>query len=608
MNQRMGMVDFFAMEAGEYLERLDGLVSAQGSPNPDEFLHLTRALRGSALMAGQQKIAQVSQGLEGLARGVRESRLPWDEAVRQLAIRAVDDLKVLVRAAGAWGPGEDARVQQLTGELERVAGAPTPAAPAEPKELDAGTRAFIAREGAAVGSALDRAAKALTQNPQALNALDIVVRATQPLRGIANLADLPPMPDLLEGIERAIAEVKSRSEGAGEAVAVFDAAARAVSQAATEIAAAGRAEPDSPAGRDFARLLAALLDTERSVVPIEELYHADAGPHIVSQGTPPGQPAELARLELVSDGEHLLHAASSLEAAETDTQRVLRAHSLTGTLRALSSAAGGPLSTAAAKFAHAAHEVVSKGVATAQPTTLADILRKASTILSEAAQGDETMLGARLADVTAELVLLSKQGVSAPLEVTAPMRAMSAAPVKQEPPVVEAPPPVVQVPPPVVQAPPVAMEAPPPVVEAQPPAEPPVAPAAPPTEAPAAPTAAKLPELSEAGSGLSAGFSEYNRLMRTAPAASPSLAALLEGEPSVAPVVAAPIPGPAPAVRVEEIAPITDYCFSGAAALERAMLLQSEVRKAMAEGPSHALHDLIEEVFDLVKLGSQQTG
>jgi chemotaxis protein histidine kinase CheA len=607
----MGMVDFFTMEAGEYLERLDGLVSPQGSPNPDDFLHLTRALRGSALMAGQQKIAQVSQGLEGLARGVRESRLPWDEAVRQLAIRAVDDLKVLVRAASAWGPGEDARAQQLAGELERVAGAPAAPARAEPKELDAGTRAFIAREGAAVGSALDRAAKALAQNPQALNALDIVARATQPLRGIANLADLPPMPDLLEGIERAIAEVKSRSEAAGDSVAVFDAAARAVSQAATEIAAAGRAEPDSPAGREFARLLAALLDTERDVVSIEQLYHGDGGPHIVSQGSPQDRPAELARLELVSDGEHLLHAASSLEAAETDTQRVLRAHTLTGTLRALSSAAGGPLSTAAAKFARAAQEIVSKGVATAQPTTLADILRKASAILSEAAQGDETVLGARLADVTAELVLLSKQGVSAPLEVTAPMQAMPAAAAKPGPPAVEVPRPVVEAPRPVVEAPQPAVEAPQPVLDAPPVVEvpQPVVPspiqATQPTRVPV-PSEPKGPELAEAGTGISAGFAEFSRLMRTAPQAPPPLTALLEGTPAVAPVAAAPIPGPPAAAQAEEIAPITDYCFSGAAALERAMLLQSEVRKAMAEGPSPALHDLIEEVFDLVKLGSQQ--
>jgi chemotaxis protein histidine kinase CheA len=601
----MGMVDFFAMEAGEYLERLDGLVSPQSPPNADEFLHLTRALRGSALMAGQQKIAQVSHALEGLARSVRESRLPWNEGIRQLAIRAVDDLKILVRAAGSWGPAEDARVQQLVGDLENVAGPRSAPTQTQPRELDAGTRAFIAREGAAVGSALDRAAKALAQNPQALNSLDAVVRATQPLRGIANLADLPPMPDLLEGIERAISEVKGRSQGAEEAAAVFDAAARAISQAATEIASAGRADPESPGSKEFARLLAGLLDTERGVVSIEELYHSDAGPHVVSQGVSGDQPAELARLELVSDGEHLLHAAASLEAAESDTQRVLRADSLAGTLRALSTSTGSPLSTAAGRFAHVALDVVSRGVATAQPATLTTILRKASTILSEAAQGNETALGARLADVTAELVLVIKQGVSAPLEVTAPMRAArpdlkspAAEEVSARPPAPTVPStPAVLVPAPTVPSAPV-VKMPAPTVPS---------PAAK-VPAPAATSPPAAPNLVDVATGISAGFSDYHRLVHSVPTAQPTLAELLEGRPSAAAAVAPPIQESVSAPQAEEIAPITDYCFSGPAALERAMRLQSEVRKALAEGPAPALHDLIEEVFDLVKLGSQQPG
>ena len=41
------------MEAGEYLERLDNLVSGAVDPDRDELMRLTRALRGSALMANQ---------------------------------------------------------------------------------------------------------------------------------------------------------------------------------------------------------------------------------------------------------------------------------------------------------------------------------------------------------------------------------------------------------------------------------------------------------------------------------------------------------------------------------------------------------------------------
>src|SRR6266576_2590998 len=105
----LGMSDFFALEAGEYLERLDGLL-------------------------------------------VKDDGSSGDEIVR----------------------------------------------------LDAGARAFVAREGAAIASALDRAAQALRINPGAQDPLQHVLRALQPLRGLAALADLPPLPDLLEGIERAI--------------------------------------------------------------------------------------------------------------------------------------------------------------------------------------------------------------------------------------------------------------------------------------------------------------------------------------------------------------------------------------------------------------------
>ncbi len=122
MTQPMGMADFFTMEAGEYLERLDAMVSPAGSPDFPEFFRLARALRGSALMAGRQQIASVAGGLETLARAARDGTATWEEAHRQLAIRAVDDLKVLVRAVNDWTDAEDARAQQIITELQKVTG------------------------------------------------------------------------------------------------------------------------------------------------------------------------------------------------------------------------------------------------------------------------------------------------------------------------------------------------------------------------------------------------------------------------------------------------------------------------------------------------------
>src|SRR5882672_9484797 len=120
MTPTQGMAEFFAMEAGEYLERLDKLVSGSGSPDAEEFVRLARALRGSALMANQQPIAAAAAGLEALARALRESRIPWDVANKQVAVSAVDNLKILIRAVPTWTPREDAKARAVAQELEQV--------------------------------------------------------------------------------------------------------------------------------------------------------------------------------------------------------------------------------------------------------------------------------------------------------------------------------------------------------------------------------------------------------------------------------------------------------------------------------------------------------
>src|SRR6266516_1562329 len=120
--QPLGMSDFFALEAGEYLERLDGLLAKSDHPNADELVRLARALRGSALMANQQAIARAAAGLESLARAVREGRRPWDAQTTQLGVRAVDDLKIFVRRAGSWTEADTAKAEALGQELDLLAG------------------------------------------------------------------------------------------------------------------------------------------------------------------------------------------------------------------------------------------------------------------------------------------------------------------------------------------------------------------------------------------------------------------------------------------------------------------------------------------------------
>src|SRR6266571_4694790 len=300
----LGMSDFFALEAGEYLERLDGALAQTDVASADELVRLARALRGSALMANQPAIARAAAGLETLARAVREGRRAWDPATTQLAVRSVDDLKIFVRRAGAWTDADTAKAESLAQELEHLAGRPSaPVRAAEAIGLDAGTRAFMAREGAAIASALDRAAQALRANPLAHDSLQQVLRALQPLRGLAAVNDLPPLPDLLEGIERAIGELaRSGIEPPANVADLFQAAATAIARSARDVAERGRPDPDGVEFRKFADLIVKFMESEPDVVSVGSLYYSDSGPHIVTRGVPVARSATLGRREAVASG------------------------------------------------------------------------------------------------------------------------------------------------------------------------------------------------------------------------------------------------------------------------------------------------------------------
>ncbi len=560
MTQPMGMADFFAMEAGEYLERLDGLASPAASPDFQEFRRIARALRGSALMASQQQIAAVAGGLEALARAARDGTATCDETHRQLAIRAVDDLKVLVRAINSWTDAESVRAQRIASELEQVTGATAPPA-SQPQQLDAATRAFIAREGAAVGSALDQAARTLARNPMGVSSLDAVLHATQPLRGIASLSDLPPLPDLLDGIERAVQEMMRRTEPMPNPGDVFDAAAKAICRVSREIATAGHADPDAPEADDFARRLGGLLEIGPDIIPIEALYHADGGPHVLSEGAAPTLGEAPGQLEMVSLGEYLKQAAEDLEGAQSNPQRQLRAHGLAPSLRTLEGAGRGT-----AKLAHALRSAIGGGAAVTDTPALAAALREAGAILSDWGEEDTAVIEERLQPVSVAIGGLGEQ------------------------PVVEVPTPPTPTPTPTPAA----------VVEPVGSVEP---------EA----TRAAVEPVTPQPSGddwLAASFADYDHLLTAGSVGTP-LGELFE-QP-----VDAPAPGPAalaahPASAEdvgwvtqsgEEIAPITEYCFTGAAALKQAMALKEKLQIGL---PAER-QELLEEIFDLVELGLRQT-
>ena len=424
MTNPLAAADFFALEAGECLDRLGALVDREHAPPGEELLRAVRLLRGSALMAGQQPIARAAAGFESVARGLRDGRLSWDPAAREQLAQAVEEFRLLVRKVREWGDAESARANRLGLELESLAGRPPGEAERRPApgELHTGVRAFVAREGALIASALDRAATALHASPGDREPLYTVIRRMQSLRGLAELGDLTPLPEILDGIEMAIGDLSRLFAPPPGVDEVMSAAAAALTRLSRDIAEHGRPEADSEEARRFTELLLRAFAVERDVVPIESLYFADdpapvtppvAGPQFTA-------PAPLGPLELVSHGEHLCRTADLIERSSSTTERDLRLYHLAGALRAAAAPGPDPVAGALAVFARSTREALAAGVASESAAPLVGQLRAAGELLRSVADADDRMqVSRRLLDVAHRLDEL-RGGSAAPTPQPAP--------------------------------------------------------------------------------------------------------------------------------------------------------------------------------------------
>nr|MBA3760957.1 hypothetical protein [Gemmatimonadales bacterium] len=275
----LGAADFFALEAGECLDRLETLVSQPEPPSADEILRNARVLRGSALMAAQAHIARAAAGLEAVARAHRDHKRSWDAATREQVAQAVEEFRLLVRRVSAWSEADTARALRLGRGLETLAGgapANPPDRPAEGQrpELHTGVRAFVAREGALIASALDRAARSLRSTPGDREPLYNVIRRMQSLRGLAELGDLPPLPEILDGIELAVGDLTRLFAPPPDVDQVMQSAGQALTRISRDVAERGRPDPEAEEARRFTELLLRAFAVERDVVPIESLYYS----------------------------------------------------------------------------------------------------------------------------------------------------------------------------------------------------------------------------------------------------------------------------------------------------------------------------------------------
>ena len=340
MTSPVGLLDFFILEANDSIDRLDGAVSgaATRAPDIDLVLRHARTLRGSSTMARQNGIAEVAGGIERVARALRDGEVTWSQALHAALVAAVDDLKLLLRSVRNWSTADERRAQSRTAELARLA---PDAARRTPTPSSGGGSAFLVAETGDIADALEQ----VVRRPGDREALDAALRHVRTLRGVASVRDVPPLPEVVDAIERAAKpiELGTLTTPTVKQLALLTASAMLLRRISTELGSGRRPDPNSPEVRQFATAAAAIADDAPQadhIVPIAALFHGDTGPHLVSTSpNPPTTPPERFRMEVVSQAEHLRRLVADARSSNDPASRDRLGRELRTALRALEAAA-----------------------------------------------------------------------------------------------------------------------------------------------------------------------------------------------------------------------------------------------------------------------------
>ena len=336
----VGFLDFFVLEASDYIEQLDAqlLAGGAGEPDAEALQRAARALRGSATMAKLPAFAEMASGVERVGRALRERTVSWDPALRGVLVATVDDCKLLLRNVRAWSPADDARARVRVDDLIRYA--PVRAAMPIASPATAGHDSYLATEAANIGAGLEL----LATRPNDRDAAGNVLGRVRALRGIASVKDHATLADVLEAAEQAAHPLElGEPLLSAERIAVLNAAATLLRGVSAAMRAGAAIDAGGPDVARFAGALDAMRERETGderVVPIADLFYQDGGPTIVeSAPNPPTSPAERFRLEVVSQGEHLRRLVGDARSARDELARERVRRGLKQALKSLRQAA-----------------------------------------------------------------------------------------------------------------------------------------------------------------------------------------------------------------------------------------------------------------------------
>ena len=591
-----GFLDFFILEASEYIEQLDGVL-LKGGTDVEALVRGARALRGSATMAKLTQFADLATAVERVGRALRDRSLSWTPALTAALTATVDDLKLLLRSARSWSAAEDQRVTQRVAELTRyVPAAPSAPAPATPNAASGSN--FFAAEAANIAAGLEL----LATRPSDRDAASNVLRRVRALRGVAGIRDVPPLADVMEG-----AEAIARSLELGEPqldpdrIAALRAAAVLLRRAATALRDTGAATVPTAERDAFFAALDALQERGRGagrVVPITELFFADGGPHVVNAAShPPTTPAERFRLEVVSQGEHLRGLVAEARGGSDPTVHDRVRRELKQALTSLRADAESFGEREVSNFIAAHFDAVK----TLDYLALNSLEALGQVLASPGRQGER--LAARLAELKVGRSV--DGGIGNGLSEAPPRRVAGAVSTTAPTPVIT---PAIRAAAPVAPnvpasagsgagrgAPLSSLEAAPPKTTTSP------VPSAPPVSAPppvAKPSASAIPVTSRETAGTPSG---HRVTPHRASTPRDTMAVLDQGIASLSSMAAQPLSAPVDLPELP-LVPIDALLYRGRAAIERAIELREQIRR----GGGQASPESLDEIFDLLELAKTE--
>jgi HPt (histidine-containing phosphotransfer) domain-containing protein len=542
-----GFLEFFILEAGDYVEQLDGLLlgGSVSGPDPDAMQRVARALRGTATMAKIPSFAELAQNVERVGRALQDGAVRWEPALGGALVAAIDDLKILLRAARNWSPAEDQRATTRSAELSRYAPARTPSAQAAAQPAANSSASYFATEASNIAAGLELLTTRSGDADMAAN----VLRRVRALRGVAGVKEVGPLADVLEATEDAARGLEGGQEAlSNEGRQLLESAAAYL----RTLSSALRGEGDVNAPGSSRDAFAAAHDNwstragERDhVVPIADLFYGEGDGLVQESPNPPTSARQRFRLELVSLGEHLHQVVEGARQAGDTASTTRSRRDLKRALRALQAAAMSFGENEVAEFI-SGHLDAADHLDFLGLSALGDL----AGVLAEPGQDGEKLM-ARLKEMSGGRDLSSAiaMGFGSEQPVSKPATPTPAAPRESRPS---------------------------PLAVATPAFTAPVAPT--PVAPPVAPPPAPAPVMIEALDNTSAALIDS------------SIAALdaLNDRPFAEPA----------ALPEDDIVPIESILYRGRAALDRAVEIRDQIRKS----GNRADNDVLEELFDLIEL------